>query len=208
MSHDVVTWGADHDVSAAYCLSSSGDGVNCSRVTICITAIETSPSTSQVTTSWDEVSILLKSRDKRWNSLLSIATTISNNFFHRILTWSIGAQPDFSSYCKPLHGGISRTSNRIHNTETQDLEALRWRNHHHPRSQLCRLSLRASQQSATYHQIHHGNWERQQDRLSRIVSYEGTIQTPDQQCLQKINSHKSVLSAWFTPPSIRKTRYC
>ena len=25
---------------------------------------------------------------------------------------------------------------------------------------------------------------------------------------QKTNSHKSVLSAWFTPPSISKTRYC
>ena len=44
--------------------------------------------------------------------------------------------------------------------------------------------------------------------MERLVSYEGTIQTPDQQCLQKTNSHKSVLSAWFTPPSMSKTRYC
>ena len=164
----------------------------------CITAIETSPSTCQVTTS----------RDKLLNSLLFLATTISNNLFYRILTWSMGAQPDFGSYCKPLHRGIWRTSNRIHNTETRGLEALLWWNHHHPRSKLCRLSLTASQQSATYHPIHHGNWGRQQDRLSRLVSYEGTIQTPDQQCLQKTNSHKSVLITWFTPPSISKTRYC
>ena len=198
MVHDVVTWGVDRDVSAAYCWSSSGDGVDCSRVTICITAIETSPSTCQVTTS----------RDKLLNSLLFLATTISNNLFYRILTWSMGAQPDFGSYCKPLHRGIWRTSNRIHNTETRGLEALLWWNHHHPRSKLCRLSLTASQQSATYHPIHHGNWGRQQDRLSRLVSYEGTIQTPDQQCLQKTNSHKSVLITWFTPPSISKTRYC
>ena len=149
-----------------------------------------------------------KRRHLVYSSLLLLATTMSNNLFYRILTRSMGAQPDFGSYCKPLHGGIWRTSNRIHNTETQDLEALRWWNHHHPRSQLCGLSLTAPQQPATYHPIHHGNWERQQDRLSRLVSYEGTIQTPDQQCLQKTNSHKSVLSAWFTPPSMSKTRYC
>ena len=90
--------------------------------------------------------LLTSSWDKRLNSLLLLATTMSNNLFYQILTWSMGAQPGFGSYCKPLHGGIWRTSNRIHNTETQDLEALRWWNHHHPRSQLCRLSLTASQQ--------------------------------------------------------------
>ena len=152
--------------------------------------------------------LLTASWDKRLHSLLLLATTMSNNLFYQILTWSMGAQPGFGSYCKPLHEGIWRTSNRIHNTETQDLEALCWWNHHHPRSQLSRLSLTASQQPATYHPIHHGNWERQQDRLSPLVSYEGTIQTPDHQCLQKTNSDKSVLSAWFTPPSISKAQYC
>ena len=39
----------------------------------------------------------------------------------------------------------------------QDLEALRWWYLHHPRSQLCRLFLTPSQQSAAYHPIHHGN---------------------------------------------------
>ena len=152
--------------------------------------------------------LLTSSWDKRLNSLLLLATTMSNNLFYQILTWSMGAQPGFGGYCKPLRGGIWRTSNRIHNIETQDLEVLRWWQRHHPGSQLCRLSITASQQSATYHPIHHGNWERQQDRLSPLVSYEGTIQTPDHQCLQKTNSHKSVLSAWFTPPSISKAQYC
>ena len=39
----------------------------------------------------------------------------------------------------------------------QDLEALRWWHLHHPGSQLCRLFLTPSQQSAAYHPIHHGN---------------------------------------------------
>ena len=64
--------------------------------------------------------LLTASRDKRLNSLLLLAITISNNLFYQILTWSMGAQPGFGGYCKPLRGGIWRTSNRIHNTETQD----------------------------------------------------------------------------------------
>ena len=39
MSHDVVTWDVDRDFSTAYYLCSSGGGVDCLRVTICITPI-------------------------------------------------------------------------------------------------------------------------------------------------------------------------
>ena len=43
LSHNVVTRDVDRDVSTAYCESSSGDGVDCSIVTICINADRNPP---------------------------------------------------------------------------------------------------------------------------------------------------------------------
>ena len=62
--------------------------------------------------------------------------------------------------------------------------------------------------STADHPLHHGNREWQQDRLSRRVSFKRTRRPPYHQRLQEANSHRSILSVWFTPSSISKTRYC
>ena len=63
-------------------------------------------------------------------------------------------------------------------------------------------------QPAAFHPLHHGDRERQQTRLPRHRSFKRTWRPPHHQRIQEAHAHRSILSVWFTPPSISKARYC
>ena len=71
-----------------------------------------------------------------------------------------------------------------------------------------RWLLTAFKQPAAFHPLHHGDRERQQTRLPRHRSFKRTWRPPHHQRIQEAHAHRSILSVWFTPPSISKTRYC
>ena len=51
-------------------------------------------------------------------------------------------------------------------------------------------------------------WCGQQTRLPGHCGFKRTWRPPLHQRIQEAHAHRSILSVWFTPPSISKTRYC
>ena len=79
---------------------------------------------------------------------------------------------------------------------------------YHPGSRKRRRLLTTFKQPAAFHPLHHGDRERQQTRPPRHRSFKRTWRPPHHQRKQEAHAHRSILSVWFTPPLISKTRYC
>ena len=64
------------------------------------------------------------------------------------------------------------------------------------------------QQPAAFHSLHHGDREWLQTRFPWHRIFKRTGRRPHHQPIQEAYAHWSVLSVWFPPPAISKTRYC
>ena len=125
---------------------------------------------------------------------------------------SIYEQKDGATIGSPVSANHYRESFEEGAITTSSYEPGIWKRYvddtfYHPGSQKRRWLPTASKPPA-FHPLHHGDRERQQTRLAGHRSFKRTWRPPYHQRIQEAHAHRSILSVWFTLPSISTTRYC